>query len=90
MDFSGALVWFIGLWGISILVGVVIGYALNQLMSVLAGAISLAIAVLITYLVHALLIQSGDITWALIAVGVAAFFSGMFGYLNGVESTKPS
>jgi p-aminobenzoyl-glutamate transporter AbgT len=40
----------------------------------LHGLISLVISVVVTYGVH-MIIPSGDVQWALIAVAIAAFFS---------------
>ncbi|GEM_PF-2542901 len=89
MEIMDILIWFGGLWGGSVVIGLLIGYYTDRIMSVVSGLMSLAIAVVLTYLVHSVLIQSGDISWALIAVGIASFFSGLFGYISGVESTRP-
>ncbi|MDY6761786.1 MAG: hypothetical protein SVY41_01945 [Candidatus Nanohaloarchaea archaeon] len=42
------------------------------------GGIGGSIAVIITFLFHNVAIPASGITWALIAVGVGAFFSGFF------------
>jgi bacteriorhodopsin len=49
----------------------------------ISGLIGAFIGLVITYGVHAALISSEDITWALYAVGMASFFSAGFGvYFN--------
>lgn len=45
---------------------------------VISGLISVIAGLLITYAYHSLVTASGDIQWAMIAVGIASFFSAFF------------
>jgi len=56
--------------------------------SLISGFTSALVAVLAAYIVS-FMIPAGDLTWALIAVGVASFFSGFFSryYAGGAMGT---
>jgi hypothetical protein len=50
--------------------------------ALLTGVIAAVIALIITYLVS-LVIPTDELTWAMIAVGIGSFISGVAGYLSG-------
>ena len=57
----------------------IIAMELEQLKEpVISGFISVIAGLLITYAYHTLVKASGDIQWAMIAVGISSFFSAFF------------
>ena len=50
----------------------------------IAGGIGLAIGVVITFVIN-LIKPTPDLSWSLIAVAFAAFFSGFAGFIVGVK-----
>lgn len=55
--------------------------------ALLSGIIAVVIALIITYLVS-LVIPTADLNWALIAVGIASFCSGLAGHLSGASQSN--
>ncbi|MCJ7450218.1 MAG: hypothetical protein MUP58_00580 [Candidatus Nanohaloarchaeota archaeon QJJ-9] len=75
-------------WAIAILAGSGLAYFLKPFKeSVISGIISMVISLVITTGI-AQLIPTGNLNWALIAVGYVGFFSGMISYVNGVKSER--
>jgi hypothetical protein len=55
--------------------------------ALLSGVVSVIIALIITYLVS-LVIPTGDLRWAMIAVGIGSFASGFAGHLSGASQSR--
>jgi len=65
-------------WTIILIIGFLLSRFLDKKKAFFSGLVSIIIASVITYGVHSFWISSGDIIWALVAVGYASFSSGMF------------
>ena len=65
-------------WIIILVLGVIISRYLELLDVFYSGLISLIIAVVVTYGIHAWIFPAGNLIWALIAVSHASFWSGVF------------
>jgi hypothetical protein len=66
-------------------IGAALAFFIKPFGSFYAGLIGLAIGALVTLGVHQLN-PGKDLQWAMIAVGAAAYFAGMFGFIAGHRS----